>query len=265
MLINIGEIIYKKSGKRLPRWIIRPLEKLIHQRELNEIWATGKDLSAIEFLRHTLNYLEVSYEVHYTTPLPEEERYIFASNHPFGGMDGMMLIDALHRRWGDSGAIVNDLLMNVKPLAPLFIAVNKYGRQDAEKSLRYDEALSSESKQLLTFPAGFCSRYIDGRVQDTEWKHRFIKDAERYNRKVVPTFVDGKLSKRFYRIYRLRRLLHINVNIELVLLVDEMFRQRGKRIDIYVGNPIDVTTMEGNAKQRCETIRELSYGLQPKK
>ena len=88
MLINIRDIIYKRTGKLLPRWISRPLEKLIHQDELNEIWATGKELSAPEFLRHTLNYLNVECEVHYTAPLADDERYIFASNHPFGGMDG---------------------------------------------------------------------------------------------------------------------------------------------------------------------------------
>lgn len=261
MLIDIREIIYKKTGRRLPKWLSRPLERLIHQNELNEIWETGKELSSIEFLRHTLNYLNVEYSVKYTAPIAQEDRYIFASNHPFGGMDGMMIIDALYRQWGDSGAIVNDLLMNVKPLAPLFVAVNKYGKQDSEKSRRYDEALSSPTKQLLTFPAGFCSRVFDGEIKDIEWKSRFIKDAERYGRKVVPVYVDGTLSKRFYRIYRLRRFFHIKVNIELVLLVDEMFRQRGKHITIVFGEPCDVSTLEGNAAERCMLIRKQAYGL----
>lgn len=261
MLINIRDIIYNRTGKLLPRWISRPLEKLIHQDELNEIWATGKELSAPEFLRHTLDYLNVECEVHYTAPLADDERYIFASNHPFGGMDGMMIVDALIERWGDAGAIVNDMLMNVKPLAPLWVPVNKFGKQNAEKSRAYDEALSSPTKQILTFPAGFCSRVIDGEIKDTEWKHRFIKDAEKYDRKVVPVHVIGKLSKRFYRIYRLRRFFHINVNIELVLLVDEMFRQRGNHIDIIVGAPVDVTTLPGNAIERCAEIRRRAYSL----
>lgn len=261
MYIDIQEIIHKRTGKRIPKWIIRPLEKLIHQQEMNQILATGKDLPAPQFLRHVLDSLEVKCNVHYTTPLSDDKRYIFASNHPFGGMDGMMIVDALIQRWGDAGAIVNDMLMNVKPLAPLWVPINKYGRQNAEKSRAYDEALSSPTKQILTFPAGFCSRYIDGKVQDTEWKHRFIKDAEKYGRLVVPVHVIGKLSKRFYRIYRLRQFLHIKVNIELVLLVDEMFRQRGNTIDIIVGEPVDITTLEGSAAERCAEIRRRVYSL----
>lgn len=264
MHIDIREILSKRLGRRIPKFITRPLEKLIHQDEMNGHFATCEGVSPEEFLKRTFKFLNVTHEVEFTTPIDKNDRYIFASNHPFGGLDGMLLVDALLDEFGDAGAIVNDLLMNVTYLEPLWIPINKYGKQSAEKGIRYDNALRSETKQILTFPAGFCSRFIDGRVQDIEWKSHFIKDAERYNRKVVPVFVEGKLSKRFYRIYRLRRFLHININFELVLLVDEMFRQRGNHIKIRVGAPIDVTQLEGNRADKCNYIRKCAYNLEMK-
>lgn len=261
MYINIREILYKRTGRRLPKFVTAPLERLIHQEELNTLFASCEGATPAEFLIRAFDFLNVTYEVEYTTPLPDDGRYIFASNHPFGGLDGMLLVNALLTRFGDAGAVVNDLLMNVVYLAPLWIPINKYGKQSAEKSHIYDEAFASETKQILTFPAGFCSRYINGEVADTEWKSHFIKDAIKYNRQVVPTFVDGTLSKRFYRIYRLRKFLHININLELILLVDEMFKQRGKHIRIIVGAPVDVTTLEGSRAEQCAEIRRRVYNL----
>lgn len=261
MHINIREILYKKTGRRLPKFVTSPLERLIHQDEMNTIFAACEGATPAEFLKYVFNYLDITCSVEYTAPIADDGRYIFASNHPFGGLDGMLLVNALLTRWGDAGAVVNDLLMNVKYLAPLWIPINKYGKQDADKSRIYDEAFASPTKQILTFPAGFCSRFINGEVADTEWKSHFIKDAIKYNREVIPTFVDGTLSKRFYRIYRLRKFLHININIELILLVDEMFKQRGRHIRIIVGAPVDITTIEGSRAEQCAEIRKRVYNL----
>lgn len=262
MRIDLREIIRKKTGKRFPKWLIAPLERLIHQRELNNMLVEGAGLSHSEFLRYVLDTLGVDCQAIFTTPLADDQRYIFASNHPFGGLDGMMIINELQKRWGDAGAIVNDLLMAVEPLSPFWVPVNKFGRQKNTTFQAYDAALSSPTKQILTFPAGFCSRVIDGKVQDTEWKSHFIKDAVRYNRQIVPVYVEGQLSKRFYNIYRFRQFFNIKVNLELVLLVDEMFRQKGKRVRIVFGAPIDVNSLEGTAAEKTLKLREESYKLQ---
>lgn len=261
MHIDIREILYKRMGRRLPKFITSPLEKLIHQEELNTLFAACEGATPKEFLKRAFEYLDIECKVEYSAPLADDGRYIFASNHPFGGLDGMLLVDMLLERWGDAGAVVNDLLMNVGYLAPLWIPINKYGKQSADKSRLYDEAFASPTKQILTFPAGFCSRIVDGKVADTEWKSHFIKDAIKYNREIVPVFVDGELSKRFYRIYRLRKFLHININIELVLLVDEMFKQRGRHIRIVVGAPVDIRSIEGSRAEQCAEIRRRVYNL----
>ena len=259
--IDIETILYRKTGKRIGPITGAILRRLIHQSELNDIWDSGRNMSAEDFLNHTLDYLKADLEIVSTGEIPADGRYLYVSNHPFGGLDGMMIVSELLKRHGDAGVIVNDLLMNIGPLRSLWIPVNVYGRQHRETGGEYAEAMASEKRQILTFPAGFCSRKIDGEVKDTQWKPRFVKDAMKYGRKIVPVYVEGRLSRLFYGIYSLRRKLHIKTNIELLLLVDEMFRQRGKHIRIVFGTPVDIRDIAGSAEEQCQQIREMVYNL----
>lgn len=259
--IDIGDIISMRTSRRLPRFVCAVLERLIHQRELNVMLRDGGDLAPREFIAHVLGRLGVTYSAEGLDAVADG-RYIFASNHPFGGLDGMILLHALSGRWPDVGAVANDMLVNVGPLARLWIPVNKYGRQNAACSRTYHAAFASPDKQILTFPAGFCSRIVDGRVADTQWRPRFVRDALHYRRRVVPVFVEGTLSPRFYALYRLRRLLRISANIELLLLVDDMFRSRGRHVRVRFGTPVDVSELGGDAEARCAELRRRCYELQ---
>ena len=260
--IDIAEIIGRRTGKPLCKAAAACLRKIVHQSELNEILRTGENLSPKDFIDHTLSSLDVDYDIIRTAGIPTDGRYIFAANHPLGSIDGMIIARALLDEYSDVGVIVNDMLAYIPPLKPLWIPVNKYGRQNSDIRTAYETALASPTEQILTFPAGFCSRRIDGRIADTCWKPRFIRDALQYHRKIVPVFVDGRLSERFYSIYSLRTKLGIRTNIELALLADEMFRQRGKRIRIIFGSPVDVSAFEGSIEEVCNQIRQTTYKLQ---
>lgn len=261
MQIDIERILRDRTDRYIPAAAISYLRRIIHQSEINEILRSGQGMTPQKFIEHTFAALDVSYRTAITADLDPTERYIFASNHPFGGLDGMIIAKSMLDMGLDTAVVVNDMLMHIEPLRPLWIPVNKYGRQHAENSLSYEAAFASDKKQILTFPAGFCSRKIKGEVTDTEWKPRVVKDAARYGRKIVPVYVDGRLSKRFYRIYSIRKMLHINLNIELLYLVDEMFRQRGKHIEIVFGTPVDIAHMEGDTEGKCRAIRNMAYGL----
>ena len=150
--------------------------------------------------------MQISYTVEGLDRLDPAGRYLFASNHPFGGMDGMMLADELIGRFGDVRVVVNDLLMNIEPLSPLWVPVNKHGAQSAAYARRFDEAIFGELP-VLTFPAGLCSRRHGGVVADPEWKTSFVKRAYASQRRIVPIFVEGELSDFFYRLSDLRTRL----------------------------------------------------------
>lgn len=259
-MIHVEDIVRAHIAWPMPRFLLRVVERLVHEREINALLQGGEGLSAHDFLKYVFKELDVRAQVNYRAALDPSCRYLFVSNHPFGALDGMLLADMLLERWSDVGVVVNELLMHIAPLRELWVPVRKYARQSAGDSAVYHAALASE-RQILTFPAGLCSRWIDGRVTDLGWHSRFVRDAERYGRQVVPVYVDGVLSSRFYYIYRLRRALRISLNLELLLLVDELFAQRGRRVRIEVGQPVDVHSLSGNVVERCRAIRQQVYAL----
>ena len=264
--IDIGAVIREKAP-RAARWIPRPvvtwLRRTIHEREINHILANYWTLPPQEFIRAAFREWQVSYSIEGLDRLDPKGRYLFVSNHPFGGMDGMMLADKLIEHFGDARVVVNDLLMHLEPLRPLWIPVNKHGSQNAAYARKFDEEFFGE-RPILTFPAGLCSRTVNGRVTDPEWKISFLKKAYASQRKIVPVFVEGRLSNFFYRVYHLRKALGMKFNIEMLWLPDEMFSQKGRHFRIVVGDPITVAELQpcGSLREQVEEVRKKVYSLE---
>ena len=265
LTVDVDRVLRDKNPRLhrwLPRFVISYLKRIVHEDEVNYVLTNFSHLEPVEFIRATLNYMDISYSAVGVERIDPNGRYIFASNHPFGGLDGMMLAEELTRHFGPTRLIVNDILMNLKPLAPLFIPVNKHGRQSGEYARRFREAFDSDV-QIATFPAGLCSRRIDGVVQDVRWKDNFVKMAVESRRDVVPTFFEGRLSRFFYNLHSVRTFLGIKANIEMLFLADEMFAQKGRHCSIVFGEPVrwqDIAAGGGNAHW-CKTIRTNAYNL----
>lgn len=265
--VDLDKVIADKNprlARLLPRFLKRYLKRIIHQDEINHVLRSFSHQTSVEFIRSTLSYMEISYRAVGLEQLSDQGRYLFVSNHPFGGMDGMMLCDELDKRFGSGRIIVNDILMNLKPLAPLFIPVNKHGRQNSDYLRFFREALASND-QIATFPAGLCSRRIDGKVCDTKWKSSFVKNAIECQRDIVPVFFEGRLSNFFYNLSSFRKRLGIKANIEMIYLPDEMFSQHGRHFDIHFGTPVPWQELAsaGSASQNAQRIREMVYAMAP--
>ena len=171
--------------------------------------------------------------------------------------------DKLIDRFGDARVVVNDLLMHLEPLRPLWIPVNKHGSQNSLYARKFDEEFFGELP-ILTFPAGLCSRCIGGEVTDLPWKTNFLKKAYASQRQIVPVFVEGRLSNFFYRVDRIRRMLGVKFNIEMLWLSDEMFSQKGKHFRILVGDPIPVAELQryGALRDQADYVRKKAYFLE---
>ena len=211
--ISVEGILRSKApgiSKWIPRGVVRWLSRTIHEDEINHVLETYDTGDAMEFLKGYFGYLGISYEAVGLDRLPREGRYIFASNHPFGGMDGMMLAEVLGSYFGDVRVIVNDILMYLDPLKGIFVPVNKHGRQKGTYANAFNEAFEGPLP-VLTFPAGLCSRCTKGEVRDLEWRPNFIKRAVQTDRLIVPVYVEGRLSKRFYRLANWRKRLGVKV------------------------------------------------------
>ncbi len=262
--VDVEKVIRGKSPRladRLPRFVINFIKRLIHQDEINRLLSDNRDYTGVEFATRILHDLDVTYNVHYSGSRPDPSgRYIFVSNHPLGGLDGMILISYIGSHFKDVRFIVNDLLMYIRPLAPVFVPVNKYGKMRHDNTRLFQDTFNSDA-QILYFPAGLCSRLIDGKVSDLDWKKTFVTKAIESRRDIVPMFFSGENSGFFYRLAGLRKKLGIKVNIETFLLPDEMFRKKGSSFDLYIGDPVPYTSLTGehSHKEWCDIIRQKSY------
>jgi putative hemolysin len=247
----------------LPKFVMNYLKKIVHQDEVNEILTTyGHEYRGLPFNRKVLEHLNINYTIVNSDNLPPREgRYIFASNHPLGGLDGIVLIDLIGEYYGEVKFIVNDLLMYLTPLRDVFAPVNKHGRQSTDYVKIIDELYCSD-KQVLYFPAGLCSRKIKNEIVDLEWKKSFVVKAIKYKRDVVPMFFDGRNSNFFYNLANIRKSLGIKANIEMLYLSDEMFRQKNTRFTIKIGKSIPYQDLqEMGVKKSIDYVRNRIYEL----
>lgn len=265
--IDIEKVIGSKSPrllKALPRFIIRYIKRIIHQDEINEILALHGQKQGVEFIDEVLKYMKVTYNVEGLDDIELSKRYLFASNHPLGGLDGMILIHLLGQKFPDIKFPVNDLLMHVTPLQSVFIPVNKHGSQSSQNAKELEQAYSSNT-QILYFPAGLCSRKQNGKIEDLEWKKSFITKAVKHQRDIVPIYFSGRNSNFFYNLAKIRGLLRIKANIEMLYLVDEMFKQKGKSISVKIGRPILYTTFDKSKTPQdwAFWLKKQVYEMQP--
>lgn len=268
--LNIREILKARipKGKRrfLPPFLITWVEKLIRQKELNEILRETHPSEGSDFSKKVLKHLDITLNVEGLQNLQDGKRYMFASNHPLGGLDGIALIKVLGEKYGDDNIrfLVNDMLMNVTPLKKIFLPVNKFGRQGKEYASVINEKLNSDC-QIFQFPAGLCSRKgANGEIRDLEWQKSFVTKAIESERDIVPVYFEGRNSNRFYKTANWRKKLGIKFNIEQILLPSELCKARGSNYRIVFGTPISITELKNSnksAKELASVIRSRSYSL----
>lgn len=267
--INVGEVLRQRIPRYwrfIPRGLVRWLERIVCQDELNRLLRDNFPRRDADFCRGVLDDLGVTVNFHNLDNLPPKEltRVLFVSNHPLGGLDGMALIDFVRTYYGVAPRfIVNDLLNAVEPLSDTFIPVNKHGAQSREAILRLDEAFASDAP-LLMFPAGLVSRRgKKGVVADLEWQKMFVAKARQYGRDIIPLHFYGENSSFFYKFAKFRRRIGLKFNIEMIYLPREVFRSKGKTFDVVVGKPIPHASLDDMAPARkAQQIRQMVYALE---
>lgn len=265
-LIDIDKVLKEKAPKYykyVPRFVTNYLKRIVHQDELNVFLREQGDNQGVPFLKACLEFLDTKVVVKGEENLPKEGLYTFVCNHPLGGQDGLAVGYVLGKQYdGKIKYLVNDLLMNVHGLAPFFIPINKTGKQ-AKDFPRQVEAGFASDNQLIMFPAGLCSRRIDGVIQDIEWKKTFITKSVETHRDVVPMHFDGQNSDRFYNLANRCKQLGLKFNIAMLYLVDEMMKNRHKTFTLTIGKPISWQTFDASKKpiEWAQYMRGITYSL----
>lgn len=264
ILIDLDKVIKDKSltlSKMLPWFVKSYLKRIVHQDELNYYISKYGHLVGIEFIGSVLEEMGIDFEIEGLENIPQKERCIVASNHPLGGLDGVALMLMIGKRRKDIVFPVNDILMNVKNLEPLFIPINKHG-SNAENIKIINDTFASD-KLVCYFPFGLVSRKRKGKIMDLDWKTTFITKAKRFKRDIIPTHISGRNSNWFYNLSNFRKLIGLKVNIEMLYLVDEFAKQEGQTIKFTFGKAIPYTTFDKRHKTNewAELMRRYSYKL----
>jgi len=264
--INVREILRTKApNKKVPEFLIRYLERIAHQDELNTFLIEQEGITGIEFVEASVKFVGVTVTCEGLDQLPEG-RFTFVGNHPLGGIDGLATGFEVYKRYPKQGIrfISNDILTNVENLRPVFIPVNKVGNQSQQRTLpqRLSEAYASD-EQMVIFPAGICSRRIKGEITELQWQKSFIPKSIESNRAVVPVYFEGRNSNFFYNLASLRTFLGIKTNVEMLYLSDEMFKQRGKTFRIKFGKPIPCSTFDKSKSHQewADYVRKETLAL----
>ena len=268
-LIDLRKIFEAKAPKlmkRMPNCLFRRIQRLLHEEDINRILGTYGNHEGVAFVRDVVKDFNLNIVVKGAENLTASDRILVASNHPLGGLDGIALIGTVGEHCPDPVTPVNDFLMFVKNLQPIFIPVNKAGKgvSDRQENLRLFNETFAGDHAICYFPFGLCSRKVKGgKIMDLDWKKTFIAKSREYPRDIIPTHIDGHNTRFFYNLARLRKWLKIKVNIEMAFLPDEFFKQRNKTLTIVFGKPIPYQTFDSRYTDAvwAEKLRCFSYNL----
>ncbi|MBK5194668.1 MAG: 1-acyl-sn-glycerol-3-phosphate acyltransferase [Proteiniphilum sp.] len=265
--INIDKILKDKVSKhynKIPRFLINYLKRTVHQEDINGILERNHDVEGVEFMQALVeNEFNLHLQLEGEENIPETGQFVFASNHPLGGLDGICLSSVLGRKYnGKIKYFVNDILYYIDPLKPIFIPINKYGAQAKESAKAMNEAYASDN-QIITFPAGLCSRKLNREIKDLEWMKSFIIKSVEFRRDVIPVHFAGRNSNFFYNFANIRKATGFKFNIELIYLPDEMYKNSNQTFTITFGKPIPWQTFDKakTATEWAQYVKEVVYSL----
>lgn len=264
--IVIKDIFAGKSpglAKLIPAFAYRYFTRMLHLDFINDFLEKNGHLKGIDFVDKAIGDFNIGHHAHNLDNIPDSGKFIFASNHPLGGFDSILLMKNVEERLGKLKFLANDILMNIPSLSPLFVPVNKHGGHAREAAKALTEAYNSDD-QILIFPSGLASREIKGKVVDLEWKKHFVSKSVQHKRDIIPVFITGQNSKRFYRIAKFRKFFRIKWNLEMFYLVDETMKHRNSEIHLYFGKPIPYSTFDSSKTHQewAEWVKDKVYKLQ---
>ncbi|WP_406685136.1 lysophospholipid acyltransferase family protein [Seonamhaeicola sp. MEBiC1930] len=242
-------------------WI---LMKVLKISTLNKIYNRNKHLSELDFLNGILGDFSIKFEMpeEDLKRLPKDGAYITISNHPLGGIDGILLLKLMLEQRTDFKIIANFLLHRIEPLKPYIMPVNPFeDRKDAASSISgFKNSILHlrEGHPLGIFPAGEVSTYRDGKlVVDKPWEEAAMKLIKKAEVPVVPIYFHAKNSKLFYKLSK------ISDTFRTAKLPSELLTQKRRTIKVRIGKPISVKDQKEyqNLGDFSEFMRKKTYML----
>ena len=240
------------------------LIKVLRISALNRIYDNNKDKSDLSFLNGVLDDCNIKFEIpeEDLKRIPKDGAFITISNHPLGGVDGILLLKLLLEKRTDYKIIANFLLHRIEPLKPYVMPVNPFeSRKDAKSSVAGIKGALlhlKEGKPLGIFPAGEVSTYKDGKLKvDKPWEDGAVRLIKKANVPVIPIYFHAKNSRFFYFLSK------ISDTLRTAKLPSEVMSQDGKVIKVRIGKPISIKDQNEykDIPAFYEFIRKKTYML----
>jgi len=236
------------------------LMKVTRISSINKYYDSIAHLDAGSYAQACLDHFEIDFEIPEEDfrRLPKDGAYITVSNHPLGGIDGILLFKLLFAQRSDYKIMANFLLQRMAPIEPNIIPVNPFeNRKDVRSSMAgFKSALLhlKEGHPLGIFPAGEVSTYKDGKlIVDKPWEEAALKLIRKAEVPVVPIYFHARNSKLFYRLAKISDIFRT------AKIPSEVYTQRNRPIKIRIGQPISV-----DAQNEQETLKDFTELLRKK-
>jgi len=240
------------------------LLKVLRISKLNRIYDKHKDKKDIVFLNAILGEVKIQFEIpeEDLNRIPKDGAFISISNHPLGGIDGILLLKLLAERRPDYKIVANFLLHRIEPLKPYILPVNPFEDRKEVKSsiggIKHALQHLKDGHSLGIFPAGEVSTYKDGKIfVDKPWEESAIKLIHKANVPVVPIYFHAKNSKLFYFLSK------ISTTLRTAKLPSELLTQKSRVIKVRIGKTISTKDQleYSNIDDFHKFIRKKTYML----
>ena len=233
--------------------------------KINRLFDGAADYQGREFADHLIENMDITIDVspEQLENIPKEGGFVVVSNHPFGGIEGVMLYSVIAKVRPDFKLMANFILSHIPNLKEAFFAVNPF-----EKNPEWKSSLGgikgainhiAEGHGLGVFPAGEVSRFHGHDYpEDLPWNASIARIIKNAKVPVIPVFWDGRNSRLFYAVDR------INSMLGTARLTRELANKQGKRFNLQIGKPIlpaEVALYE-NPKELAAYLRSRSYALE---
>jgi len=261
---EISQVIGLEKFGFLGTFLGWSLLRVLRISTINKIYEKNKHKADLEFLNGVLDDCHIKFEIpeEDLKRIPKDGAFITVSNHPLGGIDGVLLLKLLIEKRADYKIIANFLLHRIEPLKPYVMPVNPFEtRKDAKSSVAgIKSALLHlrEGKPLGIFPAGEVSTYKDGKLKvDKPWEEGAVRLIQKANVPVIPIYFHAKNSRLFYFLSK------ISDTLRTAKLPSEVISQEGRTIKVRIGKPISVTDQNEykDIAAFSEFIRKKTYML----
>ncbi|MGG7056638.1 GNAT family N-acyltransferase [Nitrosomonas sp. ANs5] len=267
------DALFKDYFQRVDKRIDKPLRKvassvlkmLFHQNEINAFIETHRHLEGLEFNDAVLEHFNFTFQVSSKdrARIPDQGRVLIVANHPLGSLDGLALLKLVSEIRTDIKIVTTSWLSCIEPLQSLFLSIDNLSESANHRGSlhQFVEALEAE-QAVIMFPTGEVSRICPMGIRDGKWKTGFLSLAKKTQAPIVPIYIGGKNSMLFYGLSSIYKPLGT------MMLVNEMFNQKGSEIVFRIGKPIpwdSIAAMGMQKKHIAKLMRQQIYLLSRKK